>query len=197
VTGGSTHYDTLGVRADASYAEIRAAYRRLARASHPDTGAAADATSLAAANDAWRTLADPARRAAYDRRLNSASRPAIVDSPPPAAPRTAPRFDPLARYSDPPRFPWRVMAVMAVLGLVALAIGVVFRRDPEPRPVDNILGPGACVTVEPDGDAAEVQCDQPHDGVVQRLVAFDESCPALEQPHRDRQGMGIACVIPT
>jgi len=29
------------------------------------------------------------------------------------------------------------------------------------------------------------------------LVGFDMTCPADTQPIRDRQGMGIACVVPS
>jgi hypothetical protein len=72
----STHYEALGVPADASTEQIREAYVRLAKANHPDRRssedpvrrARADAT-MKAANAAWSTLRDPSRRAAYDRSL--------------------------------------------------------------------------------------------------------------------------------
>lgn len=61
------HYATLGVDADATPAEIRAAFRRLVRQRHPDTswGASDDA----AARDviaAYRVVGDPEARARYD-----------------------------------------------------------------------------------------------------------------------------------
>jgi molecular chaperone DnaJ len=61
-------------------------------------------------------------------------------------------------------------------------------------PPDNLLTPGSCVVVEPNGDAAEVDCANSHDGVVATIVAFDEACEAGLEPHRDRQGLGTACV---
>jgi curved DNA-binding protein CbpA len=61
-------YADLGVTPHASAAEIRAAYRRLARQSHPDLhGCDPEATQrMARINVAARVLADPALRAAYD-----------------------------------------------------------------------------------------------------------------------------------
>jgi hypothetical protein len=39
-----------------------------------------------------------------------------------------------------------------------------------------------------------VSCAGPHQGVVEQLVPFDGVCRAPAVGHRDRQGMGIACV---
>ena len=66
---GGDHYRTLGVASDATYEQIRAAYRQLARVHHPDaSGAAAHTdTRMMAVNAAWRVLSDPDRRAAYNR----------------------------------------------------------------------------------------------------------------------------------
>ena len=67
----SGHYATLELRPDATQREIRAAYRRLARATHPD-GNAGD-TSLERRFKriarAYEVLSDPRRRRAYDERL--------------------------------------------------------------------------------------------------------------------------------
>jgi len=41
-----TFYDTLGVTHDATPAEIRDAYRRLAREQHPDRAAASSSSSV-------------------------------------------------------------------------------------------------------------------------------------------------------
>ena len=50
----------LGVEPSASPAEIKQAYRRQARAHHPDTAGAGSAT-MQALNEAWSVLGDPAR----------------------------------------------------------------------------------------------------------------------------------------
>jgi curved DNA-binding protein CbpA len=62
------HYAVLGVRRGASADEIRTAYRRAARASHPDLNPG-DATAhdrFKRVQVAYEVLGDPARRAAYD-----------------------------------------------------------------------------------------------------------------------------------
>ena len=61
---GTKHYDALGLRRDATPAQVRAAYRAAARTHHPDKGG--DARAFAAVRAAFETLGDPARRAAYD-----------------------------------------------------------------------------------------------------------------------------------
>jgi len=59
------HYEVLGVSQDATPSQIRSAFRRLARAHHPDTSVSGSAASLAPINDAWRVLGDPELRRAY------------------------------------------------------------------------------------------------------------------------------------
>ncbi len=62
-------YVVLGVRRHASPDEIARAYRRAARATHPDGGGSgAGAERFRAVSDAYDLLRDPARRAGYDRR---------------------------------------------------------------------------------------------------------------------------------
>jgi hypothetical protein len=61
-------YRILGVPRNATAAEIKSAYRRLARKCHPDVSASPDAnTSFAQINNAYSVLGDPGRREAYDR----------------------------------------------------------------------------------------------------------------------------------
>jgi curved DNA-binding protein CbpA len=66
-------YDVLQVRADSSSRDITRAYRRLARAWHPDArpADAGAAARFQAVSDAYELLSDPARRAAYDERRAS------------------------------------------------------------------------------------------------------------------------------
>ena len=61
-------YDELQVSRRASPEVIDAAYRRLARMYHPDTGASADAERMVRINRAHAVLSDTARRAEYDAR---------------------------------------------------------------------------------------------------------------------------------
>src|SRR5918993_5834141 len=77
-------YDLLGLDRDASEAQVRRAYRRLARRWHPDLnpGNAEAARRYAAITEAFETLVDPVRRRAYD----------ASGVPAPAAPVPAPAF---------------------------------------------------------------------------------------------------------
>jgi molecular chaperone DnaJ len=71
--GALDYYAALGVAPGASAAEIRTAFRRLARQYHPDVnpdpGAAERFRTIVAA---YEVLSDPARRAAYDARRAAA-----------------------------------------------------------------------------------------------------------------------------
>jgi curved DNA-binding protein CbpA len=81
-------YQLLGVARDASREQIAQAWRRRARAEHPDArpgqpdGEAGEAGArFRALAGAWRVLSDPGRRAAYDRALG-AGRGAAMPGPP-------------------------------------------------------------------------------------------------------------------
>ena len=58
-------YEILGVKKDATMAEIKKAWRNLAADNHPDR-AGGDPKKMAEINAAYRLLRDPERRAAYD-----------------------------------------------------------------------------------------------------------------------------------
>lgn len=60
-----TPYEVLGVRSTATQEELRRAYRRLARQTHPDTGGTAAA--FQAVQEAWELIGEPDDRARYDR----------------------------------------------------------------------------------------------------------------------------------
>ena len=61
------YYDTLGVKTDATDAEIKAAYRRLARKYHPDVSKESGAEEkFKSVNEAYEALREPERRRAYD-----------------------------------------------------------------------------------------------------------------------------------
>jgi molecular chaperone DnaJ len=62
------YYELLGVSRDASHAEIKRAFRRLAREVHPDVSSAPDAAPrFRALTEAYEVLSDPERRRLYDR----------------------------------------------------------------------------------------------------------------------------------
>ena len=65
-----TLYEVLGLAPAASAAEIKAAYRKAARETHPDHGG--DGERFHRVANAYRVLSDPAEKAAYDRQLGGA-----------------------------------------------------------------------------------------------------------------------------
>lgn len=184
----------------AGIAEIRGAYRRLARRYHPDRAASTgkNDADMAAINEAYRVLNDQARRAVYDAGLRGAVAPERGPAAPPPPSRTdaAPTMPIFPSHVGPARVPWRSLlffGAIAIVGVVALSQ---FTEPAAPRGPDGIIRVGSCVAIEPNGDAREVACtaDPSVDLVVEAFVAFDATCPPGTEPHRDRQGMGVACV---
>ena len=92
-------YEVLGIGADATGADIARAWRRTARAVHPDSrpGDPAAAAEFQAVADAYELLSDPARRAAYghQHRARPAWRRASPRAPAAAGPALWP-FPPVA-----------------------------------------------------------------------------------------------------
>jgi hypothetical protein len=148
---------------------------------------------MAAVNEAYRVLRHPGRRAAYDAELAAGARRASV----PARPSRPTGKVPLRRVEDrgPARYPWKLVAVSAVIGAaVVLVAASLTEEQPPPRP-DNVLQPGSCVAIEANEDAREVTCaGEADDLVVDRVVPLDGVCPVGLSAYRDRQGLGYACV---
>jgi curved DNA-binding protein CbpA len=107
------YYALLGLDESAGDAEVREAYRRAARANHPDLNPHDPLAGrrFALVQEAYETLGDPARRAAYRRSRVLAAKPADAHLParttPPAAPRRAAELPP------------EVVAGIVVLGRMA------------------------------------------------------------------------------
>ena len=76
------YYKILGVKRAASAAEIKSAYRRLARERHPDVNSGSEdaAREFALLALAYRTLSDPQERAFYDSQWAKGSGAATSDS---------------------------------------------------------------------------------------------------------------------
>ncbi|NIJ81091.1 DnaJ C-terminal domain-containing protein [Xanthomonas cannabis] len=79
------YYATLGVEPSAGDAEIKTAYRRLARKYHPDVSKEAGAEDkFKAINEAYEALRDPAKRKAYDQLKAQGYRPGDEFQAPPS-----------------------------------------------------------------------------------------------------------------
>lgn len=200
---GPTHYDVLGVPPSASTDQIRESFRRLAREHHPDravaSGRVGGEASMAAINEAYRVLNDPARRAVYDASLRGG--PTRGPAAPPSSTSTSsvdagPTMPTFPSHLAPARFPWRSVSFFAVLAIIGVVVLAQFTEPSEPQGPDGIIQIGSCVTIEPNGDAREVLCtdDPTVDLKVEAFVPFSDSCPGGTVAHRDRQGMGVACI---
>jgi molecular chaperone DnaJ len=156
---------------------------------------------MPAINEAYRVLNDPARRAVYDASLRGAALRGPAAPPSGSAARTAPAgstptMPTFPSHLGPARFPWRSVSFFAALAIIGIVVLAQFTEPGEPRGPDGIIQIGSCVTIEPNGDAREVLCtdDPTVDLKVEAFVPFSDSCPSDTVAHRDRQGMGIACV---
>ena len=92
------YYAILGVEPSAGEAEIKTAYRRLARKYHPDVSKEKGAEEkFKAVNEAYEALRDPQKRAAYDQLRAGGYRPGDEIRPPPGGfhrgPGGQPDFD--------------------------------------------------------------------------------------------------------
>jgi len=184
-----THYQVLGVSVGASTDEIRRAYRERMRAVHPDinVNSANESQRMTELNIAWKTLSSPQLRRAYDASVFVSNSSFVGNG--------LRNSEPVISYA-PARFPWRGMIIACVVGAVLVLIGHAMTSPSAPRPIDQLLTSGSCVNIDSSLSAVEISCTEPHDAVVEQLIALDRSCPLEMGQFKDRQGMGVVCVLP-
>lgn len=87
-------YEVLGLKTDATLEEIRRAYKKLAAKTHPDVAGEVMKPLFLSVQDAYETLSNTTRRAAYDREIGE-TRPVPPPTPPsPGTASPAPRHEP-------------------------------------------------------------------------------------------------------
>lgn len=154
---------------------------------------------MAEINEAYRVLSDPGRRAVYDRSL-SVPAPGAAEAdhdeadtdvaPPHSRPRRVLAPD------GPARFPWKPMLLVAAVGSALVLVSAAIADPPGEEVPDGIIRTDSCVTIEPNGDAREVACTGDGDIVVELFIPTEARCPVGMQGHRDRLGLGVACIVP-
>lgn len=124
-----THYEILGVAADAPADSLRKAYRRAAQRHHPDRspGDPAAQQRMAHINEAYAVLSHPKRRESYDQWMRAR-----------AARRAA---DAALVAAQPSRFeatwPWGLVA--ATLAFALLTVGTAVYKSTAPAVAAPIL----------------------------------------------------------
>ena len=117
---GTTLYDLLGVREDATYEEIRDARRRLAKIYHPSGGLNPDEEVMKAVNNAADILLDAEKRRRYDAEIDvAAERDASDATTPEEGPGEVAVVDPKDHYQPEPLVPGliKVLAGLARTGM--------------------------------------------------------------------------------
>ena len=105
---GKNYYGLLGLHPSASVIEIRQAYRQLSKRYHPDTTTLPPHIAkgkFQQLNEAYATLSNPERRAAYDLKIRYSRISVMQPTPPPQPPPRRLRPFPQPRLSRSHRSP--------------------------------------------------------------------------------------------
>jgi hypothetical protein len=192
----------LGVRTDASVADIRSAYLAKARMLHPDRHAGGTKADVARAqramqevNVAWSVLGDPRARRAYDESIRadadrlaaSSPRAARPTGPPPVV---LPDHDEDDERATPLPYLVRigpVVLLLAVLGTIFVVTAFATGSKSVDTPTRQTVAPGtpaiaSCVSVSTIVTA--VDCDSANAMRVERYAQPGDDCGGAAVPIR-------------
>ena len=152
---------------------------------------------MAAVNEAWRVLRDPARRANYDASLRP---PAMVVGGASTAVRAPVQADDEeGRSFLAVALPW--ILVLAVLGgiflFTAYARGGLGGGSDTTTPgevVDGVVGVGSCIMLDSQARAVETSCGGPHLGVAEAIVAAQAPCPLGTEGFYSLDAVRLICI---
>ncbi len=176
------YYSILGVTPSATVDEIRRAFRRLARRYHPDVNPDPDASErFHEINTAYRTLADPSRRAEYD--ANRDSGVASRSGSGPEGQQNVRRFyfQRRVRAATDPRATWNYYDILGVQPnapeqTIVRAYQRLYREFYPGREHD----PGTAAILQEIAEARDVLIDP------ERRLAYDRLPPDQQPPGRPR-----------
>jgi hypothetical protein len=158
---------------------------------------------MAAINEAWRVLGDPARRASYDASLSVARPAPVVPAPAGTGPGVAGSEldgEPEGRSFWAVALPW--ILVLVVLGGIFLFTAYA-RRGGSPdspgstvpvSPVDGVVEVGSCVVLDSGARTFEVSCAGPHTGIVSAVVPSGAPCPLQTEGFFSADGTRLVCI---
>jgi curved DNA-binding protein CbpA len=122
------YYHILGVSPQSDAAQIKMAYRRLAKRYHPDKNPGGDAGSMILSiNEAYEVLGDPVRRKRYDTERLYFSQTTIKSNSSPAKRKSRPAPVRKKETESPTAFlalEYVLFAVLMVIGLTGLYMAV-------------------------------------------------------------------------
>ena len=115
-------YDELEISHRASQEVVEAAYRRLARRYHPDSGEAPDAERMVRLNRSFAVLGNPVERDRYERAQRRSAPRASGASPPRSTEREAPKSPPAPSAYQPSVATWWERNQRWVIGLAVTVL---------------------------------------------------------------------------
>jgi hypothetical protein len=118
-------YEILSVAPGAGEEEVRAAFHRVSKAAHPDTGGSDEL--FCQVKDAYDTLSDPTRRAEYDRSLKAAS---VTSGEAAQVEATGPVISVTGTLTIPGAAGGTATIAVAIARVLGVGVGIVTVSDP-------------------------------------------------------------------